>query len=320
MVILREGHFTSNHFQRSSKCHLFHKLHKSLTCHTCKHPYQSRRRTSKFCSSTCRVSAHRKRLSKRARDRYKKYNSSSFGRWLTRQIRKAGTAEILHGSNAKDLYLLKELYDRSRRYSGYRTIDSPYVISHIFPYKSDSAVGLLHHQNLVITSRSYNSRRQAKSPQGSVLYLLKTELQDKYLVTSSTTDYQVFKLIQELLGTEFSEWLKSEKLPPNSHHQLLRKLSKHLVDVDPESSYEHLQSLAKSLKLKQGRAPSRAFASLHTVVIDETFRFGLALSPYLPSEAATFLSTRPNLPTHYSEQDEYMCEFFFDLLHKEIPI
>jgi hypothetical protein len=296
-------------------------LHKSHTCHTCNHLYQSYRSTSKFCSSTCRVLAHRKRLSKRTKDRYKKFNSSSFGKWLTRQTRTAGTVQILHGSTSNDLFLLKKLYDNSRRYSGYRTTDSPYVISHIYPFQSDSAIGLLHHQNLVITSRSYNSRRQSKSPQdSSALCILKTELLSKYLVTRSTSDYQVFKLIQELLGNEFSEWLKSEKLPPNSHQQLLRKLSKHIPDIDPESSYEHLQSLAKSLKLKSVRAPSRTPAPLHAVATEEATRFGLELNPYLPTEAAIYLSTRSIQPVLYSEQDEYMSEFFFDLLHKEIPI
>lgn len=209
----------------------------------CQQPFKTSQYGAKFCSVTCKSSAaYSKRKEAKVKRRKLKMPSTGFYAYLLREVRRAGTVEVLTGLTASDLSELLRIRKQLNKAAGFengKVRQGQYELSHICPVQGTSLLGLLHPVNLVITTVSFNRKRGTRYSGGGK-FVERSKLQDKWKVTDDHTDTNVYAMIQKFLGSELNEFLAEHVLSLTQRQTLINKLAK-LIAADDELSVEKVK-------------------------------------------------------------------------------
>lgn len=207
-------------------------------CKYCKSTYTAVRKGHIFCSETCRKLNH-KAINKKSSDRNKrrrianklqKLSSCSFGRYLVKEVRRAGTVEVLHGLTAQSLKDLVALRRKCTASGGYENGEPTgvYELSHVWPVAATAYLGLLTPENLVITPKEFNRKHGQKWPVTGYLgkAIPRDTLQNRWRITEDLETHQLLKLLRAYLGEEFDLWLSGFAISLTQRDTLIKKLKK----------------------------------------------------------------------------------------------
>jgi hypothetical protein len=209
---------------------------KNLVCRRCGGQFRSIRIGHIFCSDTCRKlafkakknKASRKRVSTRLEAKIKALSSSVFGRYLHRELVRAGTVQVLSGHTYDSLTELVALRRRCTSYGGYEKGMplAEYELSHIYPVSGKAKIGLLHPLNLVICPRTFNRKHARSTPVSGThgLFIERSTLLKKWQVSKATSISKSMNLARLFLGDEFDKWLKGHQISVSQSKTLARKL------------------------------------------------------------------------------------------------
>lgn len=241
-----------------------------------------------YCSDRCatgaRVARHRKKKSESQIRKYVKkadrFLQTGFALYILKELKRAGTVQILEGHTADTLHELHRLKRQCSKNSGYADgkPTGRYQMSHIWSVKvSNGKLGLLHPQNIVIATKEFNLRHGAKQPSrlDVGLYLPIAALLEKYKLSECDTTEQVFKKVEKLLGHEWKSFIATLTIQQTQEQQLRAKLKKLEIPAPAHLSLDDLRQLADNHLVKY-------FSSNFTeecpvdVALSELDRFGHA--------------------------------------------
>ncbi len=227
-------------------------LHKR-PCKHCVGQFQPVRKGHIFCSETCRKLSFKAkdRASIRAKrdrtkvEKLKQLANSAFGSYLVKELRRAGTVEVLQGHDSKSLEALVSLRRRCTASGGYEKGESLsyYELSHIYPVSGKERVGLLNTFNLVITPRTFNRKHSKKLPISGYLgsSIARTSLLDEWKVHSSAEALEILKIARRYIGKEFDIWLKKHLISQTQKQAILKKFK--------EAGFDY--AVLKNMRIKQ---------------------------------------------------------------------
>lgn len=207
-------------------------------CKHCKSTYTATREGHIFCSETCRKLSHKEQLkvksdrkkARRIASKLSKLSSCSFGRYLIKEIRRAGTVEVLQGHTADTLNKLLALRRKCTTAGGYKNGEplGTYELSHIWPVASTPYLGLLNAENLVITPKEFNRKHGTKSPVSGYLgrRIPRSSLQPSWQVKENDGNSSLLKLVRSYLGSEFDRWLSGFVISLTQRDKLIKDLKK----------------------------------------------------------------------------------------------
>ena len=126
---------------------------KSVACPACGGLFKPVRKGHLYCSETCRKRYHKQskaKLSaanraKRLATKLRKLANTSFGKYLTRELRRAGGLKVLRGHSKASLNKLVKLRSRCNTVSGYSSGKprGTYELPHICASQGNHGLGRL---------------------------------------------------------------------------------------------------------------------------------------------------------------------------------
>lgn len=260
----------------------------SRACRHCAGQFRPIRIGHFYCSDSCRKLSHKaknraKTQSKRNRklsEKLKKLANSAFGHYLVKEIRRAGSVEILQGQDSQSLTELVSLRRRCTAAGGYEKGESQgyYELSHIYPVSGKDRLGLLNLANLVITPKTFNRKHGTKLPIEGYMgsSISRTTLLKQWKVTASLESLEVLKLARKYIGDEFDIWLKKHLISLTQKQVILKKFKEAGFD------YEVLKTMGlRQLKALADEEEIPYFSidknpdDLEYVVLSEISRFNL---------------------------------------------
>ena len=209
----------------------------SVACHGCGGAFIALRTSHKYCSDTCRKRAFKaskqavsaKKNSRKISIKLKKLITNSFGQYLVRELRRAGSVEVLRGHNKDTLNELADLRKACNRFSGYGeglAIGS-YELSHIYPVNGKDGLGRLHPINLVITSKEFNRSRGTKEPEDEALRVCDYALlENKWVIPEGAKASKILTMARRFVGVQFDTWLSSFVLAAKPTEVMTKRLRK----------------------------------------------------------------------------------------------
>jgi hypothetical protein len=234
------------------------------------------------CATVARVARHRKKKSESQVRKYVKkadrFLQTGFALYLLKELKRAGTVQILEGHTADTLHELNRLKRQCSKYSGYSEgkPTGSYHLSHVWPVRaSNGKLGLLHHQNIVIATKEFNLRHGAKQPSrlDVGLYLPTTALLEKHKLREHDTAEKVFKKVEKLLGHEWKSFIATLTIQQTLEQQLRAKLKKLEIPAPTHLSLDELRQLAENHQVHYFSANFTAAYPVD-VALSELDRFG----------------------------------------------
>lgn len=236
------------------------------------------------CATVARVARHRKKKSESQVRKYVKkadrFLQTGFALYLLKELKRAGTVQILEGHTADTLHELNRLKRQCSKYSGYSEgkPTGSYHLSHVWPVRaSNGKLGLLHPQNIVIATKEFNLRHGAKQPSrlDVGLYLPTADLLEKHKLREHDTAEQVFKKVEKLLGHEWKSFIATLTIQQTQEQQLRAKLKKLEIPAPAHLSLDELRQIADNLQVSYFSANFTATDTV-TVALSQLDRFGYA--------------------------------------------
>lgn len=236
------------------------------------------------CATVTRVARHRKKKSESQVRKYVKkadrFLQTGFALYLLKELKRAGTVQILEGHTADTLHELNRMKRQCSKYSGYSEgkPTGSYHLSHIWPVRASSGkLGLLHPQNIVIATKEFNLRHGAKQPShlDVGLYLPEAALLEKHKLKEHDTAKQVFKRVEKLLGHEWKSFIATLTIQQTQEQQLRAKLKKLNISVPVHLSLNELRQIADNRQVSYFSGNFTATDAV-TVALSELDRFGHA--------------------------------------------
>jgi hypothetical protein len=209
---------------------------KNQACKYCVGRFQPVRAGHLYCSETCRKLAFKAKnraktqakRNKKLSEKLKKLANSAFGIYLIKELKRAGTVEILQGHDSETLTALVKLRRQCTAAGGYEDGDSlgHYELSHIYPVSGKDRIGLLSLSNLAITPKTFNRKHGTKLPIKGYMgsSIPKASLLKQWKVADSLDSLEVLKLARKYLGEEFDIWLKKHLINQTQKGAILKKL------------------------------------------------------------------------------------------------
>ena len=210
-------------------------LQVSVACPVCAGAFSPTRRGHLYCSETCRKRHHKQEKAKESRAKkarrigakFKKLSTTPFGKYLVRELRRAGSVEVLWGHSKTSLAELVRLRNRCNTVSGYDEGKprGTYELSHIYASQGRHGLGRLHPKNLVIAPKTFNRRLGAAGDDDWLdLYVDYPLLEDTWKLNPEMTAEQVLTLARRYLKEPFDAWLSSFAVSASQHQTLTKKL------------------------------------------------------------------------------------------------
>jgi hypothetical protein len=233
---------------------------KKSKCRHCVALFQPIRIGHLYCSDTCRKlqfkaqkrAESRKKTSARIGQKLIKLSGSAFGRYLVREIKRAGTVQILQGHTFESLVELVDLRLKCTAYGGYEDGESlgTYELSHIYPAGNIKAkrIGLLHPSNLTITPKAFNRKHATKIPasgyQGCSIAI--EDIQPEWSIKAGDESVEILKLTRKYIGEDFDKWLKKHLISYTQKQVLVKVLKEADLPTDMllQLSLRELKELA----------------------------------------------------------------------------
>lgn len=193
-----------------------------------------------FCSDTCRklkfkakkASDTKKKLSRRLEKKLGILSASAFGKFLVREIRRAGSVQILHGHTAASLADLVSLKRRCTSAAGFKDGESlgAYELSHIYPVGNTKSkhIGLLRPKNLTIAPKEFNRKHSTKLPSCGYLgqSIPRSTLNPQWSIRDNSSSQEILALARKFIGADFDTWLKKHNITLTQKQGLIRTLKK----------------------------------------------------------------------------------------------
>lgn len=262
-------------------------LHK--VCKHCSTSFTTTSKAKQYCTASCQDAAKSKRFRRsKAATQVRRYTSkadkfiaSAFGLYIVNECKRAGTVQVLQGHTVDSLRGLERLYRYRQKASGYVDGKSAkaFELSHIHPVTSSSTgrVGALHPDNLVVTPVSPNRKHGTRSPDREEFgrFIAAKALQSRFKVDKETSHKEVFRLIKNLLGDVWQEFVATAVVQATQAAQLRTKLEKLFGLKLPESQFD-LDALKQIATSKGVAFFSLNFAPYDPLVVmqHELDRFG----------------------------------------------
>ena len=233
---------------------------RKIKCSHCVKLFKPIRVGHLYCSATCRKlkfkakkgAESKKKGNRRIGDKLVKLSASSFGKYLVRELKRAGTVQILKDHNSESLADLVALKRRSTTAAGYENGETlgAYELSHIYPVGSSKAknIGLLNSKNLAIAPKEFNRKHSTKIPscgyQGQCLP--KDSLETKWKVLDSQSSIEILQLARKYIGDDFDIWLSKHVVNPTQKQALIKQLQKAGFDKErlKDMPLDQLKSMA----------------------------------------------------------------------------
>lgn len=209
-------------------------------CKYCAGLFQPLRVGHIYCSDTCRklkfrtkkASEAKKKLSRRLEKKLGVLSASAFGKFLVREIRRAGTVQILHGHTAASLADLVNLKRRCTSAAGFKDGESlgTYELSHIYPVGNSKSkhIGLLSPKNLTIAPKEFNRKHSTKLPSCGYLgeSIPRSTLNSQWSIRDNSSSQEILALARKYIGADFDIWLKKHNITLTQKQGLIRSLKK----------------------------------------------------------------------------------------------
>lgn len=209
-------------------------------CKYCAGLFQPLRVGHIYCSDTCRklkfkakkASETKKKLSRRLEKKLGILSASAFGKFLVREIRRAGTVQILHGHTAASLADLVSLKRSCTSAAGFKDGESlgAYELSHIYPVGNSKSkhIGLLSPKNLTIAPKEFNRKHSTKLPSCGYLgeSIPRSTLNAKWGIRDNSSSQEILALARKFIGADFDTWLKKHNITLTQKQGLIRSLKK----------------------------------------------------------------------------------------------
>ena len=256
-------------------------------CKHCVGLFQPIREGHLYCSSTCRKLEfkakkrveNKKKISKRIANKLEKLSGSSFGRFLVREVRRAGTVQILQGHTASTMTELAVLKRRCTTASGYDNGESlgVYELSHIYPVRGSNTnrIGLLNTKNLTIAPKEFNRRHSTTVPVTGYCgeSIDKQDIQSKWDVCTGDDAPKIIALARKFVGEEFDAWLNKHVITSTQKQALVKTLEKAGFSVKKLEglSLEQLRAMAEDEDVAYFHI-TQSPSEVHHVLIDELKR------------------------------------------------
>ncbi|BEI33734.1 hypothetical protein [Polynucleobacter sp. HIN5] len=209
-------------------------------CKYCAGLFQPLRVGHIYCSDTCRklkfkakkASETKKKLSRRLEKKLGILSASAFGKFLVREIRRAGTVQILHGHTAASLADLVSLKRRCTSAAGFKDGESlgAYELSHIYPVGNSQSkhIGLLSPKNLTIAPKEFNRKHSTKLPSCGYLgeSIPRSILNPQWSIRDNSSSQEILALARKYIGADFDAWLGKHNITLTQKQGLIRSLKK----------------------------------------------------------------------------------------------
>ncbi|WP_145006044.1 hypothetical protein [Pseudomonas oryzihabitans] len=228
---------------------------RTYKCEECSNEFTTHRHGQRFCNSTCK-STFTKRENKSNRQkatiqrRKDKLPHSGFGNYLLREVRRAGTVQVLSGlTSVEEIESLQSLRSSCTLANGFDNgkIRKDYELSHIAPVSSKGSLGLLCAKNLVITTRTYN-RQRGKSYSGGGAFILRSELLTKWQINEKHNDAQVYAKIEKFLGSVLDDYLALHAPNYTVRMQLINRLAKKEIESRNLTNKQEIERQTAAIK------------------------------------------------------------------------
>jgi len=302
---------------------------KKAKCKYCVSLFKPIRIGHLYCSDTCRKlqfkakkrAESKQKGSRRIGDKLVKLSASSFGKYLVRELKRAGTVQILQDHNSESLADLVALKRRSTAAAGYENGETlgAYELSHIYPVGNSKSknVGLLNSKNLTIAPKDFNRKHSTKIPscgyQGQ--YLSRDNLEAKWKVLDSHSSTELLQLARKYVGDDFDIWLSKHVVNPTQKQALIKQLQK--AGFDKERLKDMPLNQLKSMAADEDVAyfhMSKSPEYIKTMLIEELLRLGikndlLIALEYLEAEDWSFFSS-PEMEFIGADSERQECELF----------
>ena len=222
---------------------------KSVACPACGGQFKPVRKGHLYCSETCRKRYHKRskaKLSaanraKRLATKLRKLANTSFGKYLIRELRRAGNLEVLRGHSKTSLNRLVKLRSRCNTVSGYSSGKpiGTYELSHIYASQGKHGLGRLHPMNLVIAPKTFNrSIGVSVHSDWEDLYCDYSVIDQRWNLSSQMTAEQVLRATRKYLKGVFDDWLSSFTIVTTQEQALVKELLKHGYSAAQLSAYD----------------------------------------------------------------------------------
>ena len=237
---------------------------RNIACPACGGLFQPVRKGHLYCSETCRKRFHKRSKAKlsaanRARrlaTKLRKLANTSFGKYLVRELRRAGNLEVLRGHSKTSLNQLAKLRSRCNKVSGFSFSGKPngtYELSHIYAAQGKQGLGRLHPINLVIAPKAFNRSIGASvNSDWDDLYCDYSVIDQKWNIAPQMTAEQVLRGARKYLREVFDDWLSSFTLVTTQEQILIKQLLKQGFNRSELSVYDfdELRDLATDLDIQ----------------------------------------------------------------------
>jgi hypothetical protein len=261
---------------------------KKVKCKHCAGLFLPIRHGHIYCSDTCRKLQHKAKIRaktqvknrRRLNEKLLKLSSSAFGKYLIRELKRAGTVQALHSHTSdtlKELTLLRSKCTSASGYEDGRPLNT-YELSHIYPVNDPKAIGLITPKNLTIAPAKFNRKHASKKPsannQGD--FLPRNTLLPKWQIPDKSEAIEILRLARKFIGKDFDKWLRSHTVSPTQRQALIKKLKeqglpeKMLQDLN----IEKLKNLAEEQDLSYFNT-SESPENPRDIAIRELKRLGL---------------------------------------------
>lgn len=245
-----------------------------------------------FCSDTCRklkfkakkASEAKKKLSRRLEKKLGVLSASAFGKFLVREIRRAGTVQILHGHTAASLADLVSLKRRCTSAAGFKDGESlgTYELSHIYPVGNSKSkhIGLLSPKNLTIAPKEFNRKHSTKLPSCGYLgeSIPRSTLNPQWSIRDNSSSLEILALARKYIGADFDAWLKKHNITLTQKQGLIRSLKKAGYHEERlrELNLKELQAIANDEDIGYFHMTSYP-VEIDTVLADELKRLKIGI-------------------------------------------
>jgi hypothetical protein len=265
------------------------------------------------------------------------YNAtnSPFFQELARQAIRARTDLIFDGFTEEDLGALYDVYALAQKYNGYgerkKAGLAPFELSHIYPVRGESSVGLFRADNLVIAPRGLNRSHSTRHFSGGA-FISRDKLTPRHFLDRDSNEKDAIARIIKIIGEDVVlAVVESRKIQPFKRNALVCWLREHLDHDNPDHDkhFAVLDSASATVlgaikREVQGKEPldgggwSPRMSDEVTVLLAEWERIGKSCRPeIIPAiERLRFIeaNTSRRLRLEF-EIDEAGIQMVFDMLH-----
>jgi hypothetical protein len=217
----------------------------------CKKPFTTSNVKREYCSTQCQQSLN---ASKRKSTRVNNASRSAFFYYLVKEVKRAGTLQILQGHTAESLAELHKVYKQSFRVNQYGDVDH-FQMSHIAAVKGKNTLGLLHAENLVISPTELNKAHGVKH-YGHGKYISRTSIHPRHSVDKDEPEGEVLDRVIAYLGEDVvAATVKLAGIKPTDRQKNLAWLRDNLDAMNPDhiAHIDNIESM-KGKQLKELRA------------------------------------------------------------------